>query len=116
MKIDISYRHVEFPSPVEAAISRHLRKISALLKRYSPDLVQLHGAFDKLPHKSEFTFSLNLSLPTGTLHANGDAPNAPASARQAFLELEAQIKKHQARLRKDREWKRKPSRVGQVFA
>ena len=116
MKIDISYRHVDFPSPVEAAISRHLRKINALLKRYAPDLVQLHGAFDKLPHKSEFTFSVNLSLPTGTLHATGEASSAPTSARKAFLELEAQIKKHQARLRKDREWKRKPSRAGEAFA
>jgi ribosome-associated translation inhibitor RaiA len=116
MKIDISYRHVEFPAPVEAAISRHLRKIGALLKRYSPDLVQLHGAFDRHPHKSVFTFSVNLSLPTGTLHATADAAGAPASARKTFLELETQIKKHQARLRKDYEWKRKRSRTGQAFA
>jgi hypothetical protein len=33
------------------------------------------------------------------------------SCKQAFSELEAQVKKHQAKLRKDYEWKRKRTRV-----
>jgi len=108
MKIAISYRHVDFPEPVEAAVNRHLEKIGKLLKRYAPDLVQLHGSFEKQPHTAAFTFSVNLSLPTGAMQASSEGPDARASARKAFIELETQIKKHQARLRKDREWKRKP--------
>jgi len=116
MKISISYRHVESPQAVEAAIERHLAKVTKLLKSYQPDLVQFHGGFERQPHRAEYTFSANLSLPTGTLHATGDGPDAGASARKALVELEAQIKKHQSRLRKDYEWRRKRSKAEQALA
>lgn len=116
MNISISYRHVETPQAVEPALKRHLSKVEKLLKSYQPDLVQLHGAFEKHPHRQEYTFSLNLSLPTGVLHANGVGPDPRASARKAFVELEKQIKKHQSLLRKDYEWKRKRGRAEQALA
>jgi ribosomal subunit interface protein len=107
MKINISYRHVESQQAVESALDHHVSKIEKLLKAYQPDLVQFHGGFEKQPHRAEYIFSANLSLPTGTLHANGEGPDPGSSARKAFVELEKQIKKHQSRLRKDYEWKRK---------
>jgi ribosomal subunit interface protein len=116
MKITISYRHVETPQAIESALGRHLSKIQKLLKSYQPDLVQLHGGFEKQPHRAEYIFSANLSLPTGTLHANGEGPDPATSARKAFVELEKQIKKHQARLRKDYEWKRKRGRAEHALA
>jgi len=116
MKITISYRHVESPQAIESALDRHISKIGKLLKSYQPDLVQLHGGYEKQPHRSEYIFSANLSLPTGTLHANGEGPDAVMSARKAFVDLEKQIKKHQARLRKDYEWKRKRGKAEQALA
>jgi ribosomal subunit interface protein len=116
MKINISYRHVESPQAVESALERHLAKIEKLLKSYDPDVVQLHGGFDKQPHKAEYIFSANLSLPTGTLHANGKGPDPAKGARKAFVELETQIKRHQSRLRKDYEWKRRRGRAEQALA
>jgi ribosomal subunit interface protein len=116
MKIAISYKHVESPKDVEAAVERHLAKIGKLLKTYAPDLVQLHGDFEKHLRRTEFNFSVNLSLPTGTLHATGKGPDAKTSARAGFTELESQIKKHQSRLRKDYEWKRKRGRAERALA
>lgn len=116
MKINISHRHVQLAQAVEAALDRHLAKIAKLLKSYQPDLVQFHGGFEKQPHKAEYLFSANLSLPTGTLHATGNGPDPGASARKAFAELAAQIKKHQSRLRKDYEWKRKRGKAEQALA
>jgi ribosomal subunit interface protein len=110
MKLSISYKHVDAHEAVEKQNERHIAKISRLLKSYEPDLVQLHGVFSKNPHNQEQTFSLNLSLPTGTLHATGTGENVRASCKQAFSELELQLKKHQERLRKDYEWKRKRPR------
>jgi ribosome-associated translation inhibitor RaiA len=116
MKISISYRYVESPHPGEKAVGRHLAKITTLLKSYAPDLVQIHGSFAKHPRRTEYTFSVNLSLPTGTLHASGVGPDPRACARKGFVELETQIKKHQSRLRKDYEWKRKRGRAEQALA
>jgi ribosomal subunit interface protein len=110
MKLSISYKHVDAHEAVEKQNERHVVKLSKLLKSYEPDLVQLHGVFSKNPHKQEHSFSLNLSLPTGTLHATGIGDNVRAACKAAFTELEVQVKKHQSRLRKDYEWKRKRPR------
>ena len=115
MKINISYRHVESTPAIESDLDRHLAKIEKFLKSYQPDLVQLHGGFEK-PHNSKYVFSANLSLPTGTLHATGQGFDPVSSTRKAFVELESQIKKHQSRLRKDYEWKRKRGRAEQALA
>ncbi len=110
MKIAISYKHIELREPVEEQVGHSLSKLGKLLKRYSADLVQLHGGFEKHPRKEEYSFSLNLSLPTGALHATGIGADVRSSVKQAFVELESQVKKHQSRLRKDYEWKRKRRR------
>ncbi len=111
MKLSISYKNVESPQPVEGEVERHRGKLEKLLKSYAPDLVQLHGAFGKNSHKEEPSCTLNLSLPTGTLHASATGTTVRASCKKAFAELETQVKKHQAKLRKDYEWKRKRPRV-----
>jgi ribosome-associated translation inhibitor RaiA len=116
MKTSISYRYVATPQDVESAVDRHLAKINKLLKSYVPDLVQLHGSFEKHPRRTEYLFSVNLSLPTGTIHATGSGPDPKSSARRGFVDLEKQIKKHQAHLRKDYEWKRKRGRTEQALA
>jgi len=113
MKIAISYKNVEDSSAVEPAVERHIKKIGVLLRSYAPDLVQLHGSFEKHPRRASYAFDVSVALPTGTLHATGEAPDPVRSARKGFSELESQIKKHQSRLRKDYQWKRKrPLRAG----
>jgi ribosome-associated translation inhibitor RaiA len=117
MKLSISYKHVESHKPVEVEVERHVGKLGKLLQSYSPDLVQLHGAFSKHPRTDENSCSLNLSLPTGTLHATGTGATVRGSCKKAFSELEAQVKKHQSKLRKDYEWKRKrPLRRAQALS
>ena len=111
MKISICYKHVDSHTTVESEVDRHVVKLEKLLKAYSPDLVQLHGIFEKNSHKKEEqSCTLNLSLPTGQLHATGTDPHVRVSCKRAFSELESQLKKHQSRLRKDYEWKRKRPR------
>lgn len=111
MKLSISYKHVESHKPVEEEVERHTGKLEKLLKSYSPDLIQLHGSFSKNPRTEETSCTLNLSLPSGTLHATGSGAGVRTSCKKAFSDLEAQVKKHQSRLRKDYEWKRKRPRV-----
>ena len=107
MKLTINYKHVESHKSVETEVERQTAKLEKLLQSYSPDLVQLHGAFSKTPRTDENSCSLNLSLPTGTLHATATGATVRTSCKKAFSELEAQVKKHQAKLRKEYEWKRK---------
>jgi ribosome-associated translation inhibitor RaiA len=106
MKTSISYRYVHAHQPVAAEVAHHVAKLNRLLKSYEPDLVQLHGAFmqNSHSHREEHFFSINLALPTGSLHATGSGENPLGSCKQAFSELEGQLKRHQSLLRKDYEW------------
>jgi ribosomal subunit interface protein len=109
MKITFSHVDTEYHDIIEHETARHAAKLDRILKRYSPDLVLLHGSLEKTPRKIEFNFSLNLNLPTGTLHSTGVGADVLGSVKAAFAELEAQLTKHQAKLRKDYVWKRKRS-------
>ncbi len=110
MKLSISYKHVGSEALVEKELKRRIEKLGALLKSYAPDAVHLHGVFSKNVHKQQHSFSLNLSLPTGTLHCTGDGADLETCCRAAFNELESQVKKHKSLLRHDYEWKRKGRR------
>ncbi len=107
MKLSLSFKNVDLREPIETEVARHLGKLEKLLKTYSPDLVQVHGSVEKHPRKEAYEFSVNLTLPTGTLHATGDGPDVRLSVKGAFMELAGQIKKHQSKLRKDYQWKRR---------
>jgi len=110
MKITYSQIEAEVRESIDKECAHHIEKLNRLLKRYDPDLVQLHCTVEKTPHRIEFAFSLNLTLPTGSLQATGRGSDARAGAKVAFAELEGQVKKHQEKLRKDYVWKRKRSR------
>jgi ribosome-associated translation inhibitor RaiA len=107
MKITYSHVETEYHAIIEHEVARHAEKLNRILKRYSPDLVVLHGSLEKTPRKTEFNFSLNLNLPTGTLHSTGAGADVLGSVKAAFAELEVQVTKHQGKLRKDYVWKRK---------
>jgi ribosome-associated translation inhibitor RaiA len=100
MKLSISYELEEWRESVEKETQRHVVKLGKLLKRYAPDLVQLRCSVGKRPRTQAYLYSLNLSLPTGTLRATGEGRNVRNSVKTAFAEIETHIKKHMAILRK----------------
>jgi ribosomal subunit interface protein len=107
MKLSLSYKNVNLREPIETEVARQLGKIKKLLKTYAPDLVQVHASVEKHPRKTAYDFSLNLTLPTGSLHASGDYPDVRQSIKNAFSDLSTQLKKHQTKVRRDYQWKRK---------
>ena len=111
MKLSVTHKHDESRDAVESSVTRYSEKLGRLLKSFAPDLVQLHGSFERHPRKVEFTFSLNLSLPTGSFHSTGVASDVRSSIKAAFTALEAQLKKHLDKLRRDYQWKRKRPRT-----
>lgn len=111
MIFSITYKNVDLREPVEVEAGKHTAKLGKLLKSYAPDLIKLHGVLAKLPRKEEFTFVLNLTLPTGSMHCTGRASDVRSSLKLAFTELETQIKKHKDHLRHDYSWKRKRPRT-----
>jgi len=110
MKIVYSQIETEFRKSIEKECAKHIEKLERLLTKYSPELVQLHVSMEKTPRRDEYTCTLNLALPTGTLHATGSGAAVRTGAKNTFAEIEAQVKKHQQKLRRDYTWKRKRAR------
>jgi ribosomal subunit interface protein len=110
MKITYSHMEVEFRKAVQIDLTHGIEKLERLLSKYDPDLVHLHTSAETIARTSQYCFEVNLALPTGILHAVGTASDMRSSTKGAFAELEAQVKKHQQKLRKDYEWKRKRHR------
>jgi len=76
----VSYSQIENGAreSIEKEFDRHIEKLNRLLKRYDPDLVLLHWTMEKTPRRTEYGFSLNLTLPTGSLQATGRGADARA--------------------------------------
>jgi ribosome-associated translation inhibitor RaiA len=111
MKLSIVFKEIERHNPAEKAVHRCAEKLSKLLKTFDPDLVQLHCVFSTLPRTKEFGLALKLTLPNGVLHASDESEHLPEVCKIAFADLEIQVKKHIARLRKHHEFGRKRSRL-----
>jgi ribosomal subunit interface protein len=110
MKLFYNNIEAEHRKAIDDEATHHIQKLQRLLKRYDPDLVELHWSIEKTPRKIEYVCSMNLRLPTGNLHASGPGADVRTSAKTAFAEIESQLKKHQEKLRKDYLWKRKRGR------
>src|SRR5271156_295155 len=111
MKLFIRHTNQEWREPIEKETHLQVMKMEKLLKHYAPDSVKLHADIEKHPRKESYFFSLNLTLPSETLHATGEGVDVRKSVKAAFAEIVAQVKKHMALLRRDYEWKRKRPRV-----
>jgi ribosome-associated translation inhibitor RaiA len=107
MKITVSCKQEEFHPAVEAEVHKDIPKLEKLLSHYAPDLVLLHATFEKHARKEKYSLSLNLSLPTGTLHDVGEGGDVRSAIKKAFAALNAQLKRHQQKLRGGHDWKRR---------
>ncbi|HUJ40440.1 MAG TPA: HPF/RaiA family ribosome-associated protein [Candidatus Acidoferrales bacterium] len=111
MKINLSFRGLDAHAGFERLVTRHCGKLEKLLTAYDPDLVQCHAAVEFHQKKNRYILSVNLVLPTATLHATHAARDVQSTVARPFRELEGQIKKHKAKLRHEHEWKRKRGRT-----
>ena len=110
MRIFYSNIEPEYRKAIDEEAAHQIKKLQRLLKRYDPDLVELHWSLEKTPRKTEYACAVTLRLPTGNFHASGAGAEVRTGAKMAFAEIESQVKKHQEKLRKDYLWKRKRGR------
>ena len=107
MNLIVQYKCDDFRPQIEQDITRHMAKMERWLERYDPDLISLHACYEKHSRKKIYTVTLNLTLPSVTLHASASTGEPRFALRHAFDAMEMQVSKHQRLARKDYEWKRK---------
>ncbi len=104
MKTQVRYRQVQNRTGVERELGRQIAKLDRRLKKFAPDLVDLHVSVE---HEGKpatpFNASVTLSLPPGRLHADEDAPDPVGALKEAFGEVNRELNKLKTRLnRKNR--------------
>ena len=122
MKIIYSNVEPDFRKAVEVEFNHQVEKLDRLFSRYNPDLAELHATVEKTPRRNEFNFSLNLTLPAGTLHATGVGADVWEAQRRPLPKLKRRRKsicKSSAKTTSGREsaapaslnWAKFPSRI-----
>ena len=104
MQVHFSYHNVPRTPQMDKVIETHLQKLETLLARFSPDLVHLHGVIEANGAHQNRVCSLNLSLPTGQLHARQEGSNSMTDLQACFNHLIDQLKKHKETLRREGVW------------
>ena len=107
MKITYSQVDTEYHAIIEHEIARHAAKLNRILKRYSPGFGGAARLAGKNATQDGIQFLAESESAYGHDARDGVGADVLGSAKAAFAELEVQVKKHQAKLRKDYVWKRK---------
>jgi RNA polymerase sigma factor (sigma-70 family) len=113
MKHQITLKNLDHTPQMDKLLNRLLVKLDKQLVRFGDDVVYLHGTLEKHPTRARYRISLVLHLPGRTLATQEEQPDPESTLREAFLELERQLKKHKAFLRNDHLWKR-PARREEI--
>lgn len=102
MKTHISFRDVTERQPLRAELARQAAKFDRQLKKFAPDLLDLHVSLERRMRRgSQFIASVTLYLPMGQLHASEEAPLAVVALKHAGAQLMRELKRFKARLRGD---------------
>lgn len=102
MKTHISFRDVAERQAITRELGRQAAKLDRQLKKFDPDLVDLHVSLEKRTRRgSSFIASVTLYLPSSQLHASEEAALAVMALKHACAELLRELKRFKARLRGD---------------
>src|SRR5579883_882310 len=105
MNVHFSYRFSKSPE-VEHEVQNQVQKLGKRLQAFRPELVHLHGGFEKNSGREDLLVSLNLRLPSGQLTAQEIGANGVAALKAAFHDLTAQLNTHKQLLRNRYKWRR----------
>lgn len=99
MKTHIRYRDLSERRLIEREMRRQRAKLERQLKKYDPDLVDLHVSVERYQRpRSPFAAGVTLRLPQGQLHASYEAGRPVIALKHACAELHRELKRLKARL------------------
>ena len=109
MKRVIELKHVGPKEHVKVLLEDLIGRLEEKLSHFPPDAVSLHVLFDENGTHKLFHMALTCHVPGHTVAAHEEGREAGVTIRKAFAEVERQLEKQKAFLR--REHLRKPRSV-----
>lgn len=100
MKAHISYHQIAERQPILQEVRRQGGKFERHLKKFDPDLVDMHVRLTKrVRPKTVFSAAVTLYLPSNQLHASEEAAHPVVALKHACAELLRELKTFKAKLR-----------------
>jgi len=107
----IEFMNLERERPrAERLIAQLSRRLARRAGSGGADDARLEGVIERHSSRTRFRVSLRLRLPSRTLATREEGPALEPVLREAFREIERQLGKHVALVRKDYLWKRSAAR------
>jgi RNA polymerase sigma factor (sigma-70 family) len=106
MKHTIEFKHFEPRERARKLVEELTARLEKQIKDFPQDSVFLRALIEENPVRKIYHVSITLDLPGGTLAAKEELHDPVETIRDAFNEIERQIERHKARLRRDYLWKR----------
>ena len=108
MQLHLTTRRFELPAGLEDDLRRRMEHLAPRLRHFNPDLVHLDVTLEWHPRKREYSGSFRLSAAGALLPARRNrAASAEGLLDAAFDDLEEQLARYTARLRRERHHERK---------
>jgi ribosome-associated translation inhibitor RaiA len=115
MKSHVRYRGIGDREGVQREMRRQTAKLQRHLKKFEPDLVNLHVSLERrVQPVRPFLASVTLNLPPGQLYASESGPEAVPALKYAFAELWREVKKLKAKLQRKKQLHRGSPRRSSV--
>lgn len=101
MKRTVEVKHVGPREHVQRLLEELIDRLEEKLAHFPSESVSLHAMFEENGSHKLFRTSLTCHVPGHTVAAHEERREAGASIREAFAELERQLEKQKARLRRE---------------
>lgn len=116
MKWHILLKGIEETPRIRQGLDRMRRRLERRVQNFDHEQVALRGVIEKHPSKVRFRVSFLFAVPGRILIAKEERPELDVALREAVSELERQLDKHKAVLRRELVWKRKERRKESALA
>ena len=110
MRHKIEFRHFEPDERVRKLVDELIARLEKLIKDFDQETVFLRAVIEANPVRTLYHVSITLDLPGIILAAKAEHHDIIATLRDAFDEIERQVKKFKADLRGEQYWKRRTRR------
>jgi len=112
MQSNVEFKDFEPPKQITSLVDRLTSKLEKNIKTFSSDAVRLRLMVEHNSARKLYTASLTLDVPGKTIAGKEEQHDFQAALRVVFEEVDRQLKKYKANLRKEH-WKR-PDRREEV--
>ena len=114
VKQNIEFKHFAPGGDVRKLIEELMSRLDKHLKDFNGDSVFLRIVIEENAVRTLYQVSVTLALPRKTIAAKEERHDVRETLRDAFAEIQRQIDKHKASMRREHLWKRIARRESQA--